>query len=82
MNIPMSNAVLQEQLDDVFKTTTQIPIDLSKGSGTNLSEVYYANWQELLIGMWLMMELQASNQAGESFQRNQTWIKVTMEGDA
>jgi HK97 family phage major capsid protein len=81
MNIPMSNAVLQEQLDDIFKTTTQIPIDLAKGSGTNLSEVYYANWQELLIGMWLMMELQASNQAGESFQRNQTWIKATMEGD-
>ncbi len=81
MNIPMSNAVLQDQLDDIFRTTTQIPTDLAKGSGSNLSEVYYANWQELLIGMWLMMELQASNQAGTSFQTNQTWIKATMEGD-
>lgn len=81
MNVPLTNATLQEQLNDPFRTTTQIPTDLGKGSGTNLSEVYFANWRELLIGMWLRLELQASNQAGESFQRNQVWIKATMEGD-
>lgn len=81
MNVPMNNATLQESLNDPFKTTTQIPIDLGKGTGTNLSEVYFGNWREILLGMWLRLELQASNQAGEAFQRNQVWIKAAMEGD-
>ncbi len=81
LNLPMSNATLQEQLGDAFRTTTQVPTDLAKGSGTNLSEVYFGNWRELLIGMWLRLELQASSEAGEAFQRNQVWIKATMEGD-
>jgi HK97 family phage major capsid protein len=81
VTLPMSDASLREQLGFDWKETTQIPTNLTKGSGTDLSEVYFANWNELIVGMWLDMEMQASNQAGESFQRNQTWIKLTSEAD-
>jgi HK97 family phage major capsid protein len=79
--LPMSDAELGDRLGFKWEETTQIPTNLSKGSGTNLSEIYFSNWAELIIGMWLGLELDASRQAGTAFQTNQVWLKATAEVD-
>ncbi len=33
-------------------TSTQVPSNLTKGSGTNLHAAIFGNWAELLIGQW------------------------------
>jgi HK97 family phage major capsid protein/HK97 family phage prohead protease len=37
--------------------TNQVRGNLTKGSGTNLSEVYFADWSQLLIGEWGVVEI-------------------------
>lgn len=37
--------------------STQVPNDLTKGSGTNLHAVIYGNWSELVIGQWAGIDL-------------------------
>lgn len=32
--------------------SNQIPSDLTKGSGTGLSEIYFGNWADCIIGQW------------------------------
>jgi len=32
--------------------STQVPSDLTKGSGTDLHAIIFGNWQDLLIGQW------------------------------
>ena len=83
--MPLTDEQMRAQLGFPFFQTTQLPTNLTKGSGTQLSEVYLANWAELMIGMWTNMEFLASNQAGDAtggaFSQNQTWLRVIMEVD-
>jgi HK97 family phage major capsid protein len=79
--LPMSDAELGDRLGFKWLETTQIPTNLTKGTGSNLSEIYFGNWAELLIGMWMGLELDASRQAGDAFQKNQVWLKATVETD-
>ena len=37
--------------------TNQVRSDLTKGSGTGLSAIFFGNWADLLIGYWGVMEL-------------------------
>ncbi|MCL4684964.1 phage major capsid protein [Myxococcota bacterium] len=37
--------------------SNQVPSNLTKGSGTNLSAVFYGNWRDLLIGEWGIMDV-------------------------
>jgi len=79
--LPMSNDQLAERLDYKFKTTTQIPTNLTKGGGSNLSMVFFGNWRDLLIGQWGGIELDASIHAGDAFKKNQVKIRAVMEMD-
>lgn len=38
--------------------TTQVPSNLTKGSGTDLSAIIYGNWADLVIGEWGVLDLQ------------------------
>ena len=65
-----------------YKTTTQIPITLEKmSSGATLTEVYFGNWEELIIGQWGGMELMASNETSTAFETDQTWVRILQEVD-
>jgi HK97 family phage major capsid protein len=79
--LPMSDAELGDRLGFDWKETTQVPTNLTKGSGTNLSEVYFNNWQELILAMWMGLELDASRQAGDAFVKSQIWLKASVEVD-
>lgn len=81
VTLPMSDQMLRDQLGWDWMETTQLPTDLTKGIGVSLSEIYFANWSELIIGMWLNLELDASREAGDAFQKNQVWLKATVEAD-
>lgn len=79
--LPMSDSNLIDLLGYNLKTTTQIPTNLTRGSGTNLSEVIFGNWQELIIGQWGGLEIMASSETSDAFQKNQTWIRIIQEID-
>lgn len=64
-----------------WAVSTQIPTNLTKTSGTSLSEIYFGNWEELIIGQWGSLILSASTEAGGAFVADQTWIKIIQEVD-
>ena len=78
----MSDAQLEAQLGTPLRGTTQLPINLEKGSsGAVCSEVIFGNWQELIIGQWGGLEFMASGETGDAFEKAQTWIRVIQEVD-
>ncbi|MDD2901554.1 MAG: phage major capsid protein [Syntrophales bacterium] len=72
---------LREAIGYQFRTTTQLPVNLTKGNKSNCTEVFFGNWSELIIGQWAGMSILASNQAGTAFQTDQTWIRVILNCD-
>ncbi len=77
----VSDQALVSWMGHPYKMTTQIPIDLTKGSSTNCTEIYFGNWAELLIGMWGGVELMASKETSTAFQTDQTWIRILQSVD-
>lgn len=57
-------------------TTTQIPINLTKGTGTDLTEVFFTDWNEIILAMWGDLEIAASDQTSDAFEKYQTWIRA------
>jgi HK97 family phage major capsid protein len=78
---PTSDAELANWVGYPFKTTTQVPINLTTGGGTNLTEIYFGNWEELIIGQWAGMQLMASKETSDAFQKDQTWVRIIQEVD-
>ena len=78
---PLTESLFQVWLGYPYKMTTQIPIDLTKVSGTKLTEVYFGNWQELCIGQWGGMEIALSTETSDAFEKDQTWIRILQEVD-
>jgi len=77
--LPMTDQNLKDLLGYDFKTTTQIPIDL--GANNNQTEVYFGNWQELVIAQWGGLEITASADASDAFLKNQTFVRAVMDVD-
>ena len=48
---------------------------------SSTSDVYFANWAELLIGMWGGLSFAVSTEADTAFAANQIWIRAIMEVD-
>jgi HK97 family phage major capsid protein len=65
------DGALSEALGYPFRVTSEIPV----------SEVYFGNWEDLLIGMWGGMTILASDVAGNAFATDQTWIRVILNVD-
>jgi len=78
---PISERVLQDWLGYKYAMTTQVPINLTKNEGTALTEVYFGNWAELIIGQWGGMEIMASQETSDAFEKDQTWIRILQEVD-
>jgi len=79
--LPMTDQMLRDLLGYDFRVSSQIPTDLVKGTSEDCSEVYFGNWEELLIGQWGGIEILASQETSDAFQKNQTWIRVIQEVD-
>lgn len=62
-------------------TSTQLRINLTKGTGTALAEIFLGNFNDLILGQWGNLELLASQEAGGAFENNQTFIRVIQDLD-
>jgi len=60
-------------------TTTQLPTDL--GGGNNETELFFADWSQLLIGEWFALEIASSMETSDAFAKNQVWIRAIQEAD-
>lgn len=78
---PMSEANMRDAIGYDMHTTTQIPTNLTKGGGTNLSEVYFGNFDDLIIGQWGGMDIAKSDSAGTAFEENRTKIRIIQSVD-
>ena len=65
--------------------TTQVPINLTKGTSTNASEAYVGAFRECLIGMRTNMVLEVSREAADAdssaFRNLQVWIRAYLRAD-
>jgi HK97 family phage major capsid protein len=76
---PVTDAQIQAYLGYPFRLSTQIPINL--GGGSNETEIYFGNWAELIVAQWAGIEIMPSKEAGDSFAKNQTWIRILTDVD-
>jgi len=76
-----TDGALQEAVGYPLLGTTQIPINLVKGTSNDCTEIYFGNWQDLLIGQWGGLSILASPHAGDAFAKDQTWVRITMSVD-
>lgn len=79
--LPMTDAMLRDHVGYNFGTSNQIPKDLVKGTSGDCSEVYFGNWEELLLANWGGIEILASQETSDAFEKNQTWIRIIQEID-
>lgn len=78
--LPMSDQQLKAIIGPYWDSTL-FPTDLSKGSGSSLTECIYGNWEDLWLGIWEDLTFSLSDQAGDSFEKSEVWIKSEMEID-
>lgn len=77
----LSDDRVKELLGYSFGKTTSVPTDLTKGSGTNLSEVFVCSWEHVLVGVWGGLEILASNVAGEAWEQNAVEVRLIQNVD-
>ncbi len=56
--------------------------NLTKGTGTGLTDLWGGAWEHLLLGMYGAVEFTTSNQAGNTFQNDQTALRSIMFCDS
>jgi HK97 family phage major capsid protein len=76
---PMDANALTNYIGYPFAMTTLIPANL--GAGSNQTEIYFGNWQELIVAQWAGIEILPSKEAGDAFAKNQTWIRIIIDVD-
>jgi HK97 family phage major capsid protein len=76
-----TDQALEQAIGYPILASTQLPTNLTKGTSSNCSEVYFGNWADLLIGQWGGLSILASPHAGDAFAKDMTWVRVTMVVD-
>ena len=59
-------------------TTTEISINAADNNETT---AYYGQWNDVVVGMRKVLEIFASNEAGDAFEYDQTWIRAILRLD-
>jgi HK97 family phage major capsid protein len=62
-------------------STTQIPVNLTKGSSTDCTELFFGDWQNLLIGQWGAVEILATNVGGNAWTQNAIEVRLIQNVD-
>ena len=78
---PMTQLQLKDWVSYNFFQSTQVPTNLTKGSGTALTEIYFGNWEELIVADWGGFEIASSTETYDAFQKVQTWIRIIQDVD-
>jgi HK97 family phage major capsid protein len=78
---PITDSALNGYVGYPYRTTTVLPTNLVKGTSTDCTEIIFANWQEMIIAQWAGLQIMASTETSDAFERNQTWIRIIQEVD-
>lgn len=79
VNPILDSQQIQNYIGWPFGLTTQIPTNL--GGSSDETEIYFGNWQDLIIAMWGGIEIMASQETSDAFAKNQTWVRILAETD-
>lgn len=77
----LTDEALSKAIGLTCLTTTQLPVNLTKGSSTDCTEVYFGNWSELLVGMFGQVELLATNIGGNAWAQNAIEVRLIQNVD-
>lgn len=72
---------LQTLLGYPVYTTSQIPTNLTKGSGTALSEIYFGDISTVIVAQWGALEIKVSDTTEDAFKKRQVHVIAFQEGD-
>jgi HK97 family phage major capsid protein len=61
-----------------WNSTTEVPLDTADNNETN---IYFGQWNDVIVGMRKTLEIVASQEAGSSFQNDQTWLRAILRMD-
>ncbi len=61
-----------------WRETTEVPLDTADNNETN---IYYGQWNDVIVGMRKTLEIVASQEAGTAFQNDQTWLRAILRMD-
>ena len=61
--------------------TTQVPTNLTKGAGTDLSAIIYGDWSELLIGYWSQFDLLVNPFESVAYKKGNIMIRAMLTCD-
>lgn len=81
VNPLLSDEALSKAIGLTCLSTTQLPTNLVKGSSSDCTEVYLANWSELLLGQWGGLEILATNIGGSAWAQNAIEVRLIMNVD-
>ncbi len=62
-------------------STKQVPDNMTHGTANNASSAVVGEWNNLLVGIREDMEIEMSMGAGDSFMRNQVWMRAILRAD-
>jgi len=77
----MSNAQVQDMAGYPIYCTTQLPTNLTKAGGTDLTELYFGNWSDLIVAFWGGLEVLATNVGGNAWAQNAVEIRLVQNTD-
>lgn len=77
----LTDDALSKALSLPCLSTTQLPINLTKGSSSDCTEVYFGNWSDLLIAQWGSVEILATNIGGNAWQANAIEVRLIFNCD-
>lgn len=72
---------LAEFLGYEFETTTQLPTNIVVGADSDVSPIFFGNWQDFLLGQWGNLEIAVATQAGDVFEKRQMLMRISQEVD-
>jgi len=61
--------------------SSNVPSNLTKGSGTNLSAAIYGNWSDLIIGYWSAFDLLVNPYESTAYAKGNVQIRAMMTAD-
>lgn len=61
--------------------SSNVPANLTKGTGTNLSAIIYGNWSDLLIGYWSAFDLLVNPYESTAYSKGNVSVRAMLTAD-
>ena len=79
MNRPLGEDVVFQNTQRRF--ATNVPSNLTKGTGTGLSALIYGDWSDLLIGMWSELDILVNPYESVAYSKGNVQVRAMMTVD-